>query len=845
MPKIPTALILSPQGSFSPEAATKYLDSLQNLGYLRNELKSSDVLDVPPELKLQLSQLDGHARRQDFRAWRVVAKVALEMHPVNLNLLYAISRTTNNAKIGVAATLADRDILRSYHQQRAIVDVDRMMKDDVVHLVTQWTDLRDVPALQRWIVAEAHAYGESPLQLLTIAYLTTSLIKGQRGQHAYESLHEVMSATESFEHKEMIIYAGQVFRKLTDGVELSGAVMLLSMLQERYDDLSPVRDVVGRFRPTWDVALGQRNLSEILLHLLLYDLSMFTVTANWYVSFLEEKRYDIATISVNNEVPPLSEELQKKLEQVSGTDAWAKYCDELLRADPIDFSTLYLIGATAPYVQITLATGYVCLQLLNAAPAAVTREERLNRMQRFITCVAEPIAMSDMYLGQDISLSLTLRRLAEAGESDELTAFFIASCVAYGTNGRHEYTLLLNQLREIHAASIGEIRDCLGLLELSHAVFLMRIAPGSPEFFHQREVFWKVTQSEEDDLNYFRGYIPAVDQFIWSKAADRHTASDKKKVQKAASSTFDVQNRVNIDAGSDPVQDLHRLLARQNFADADEANAFMQNLVGKPIPEIPLSELTESEIVEDLVRQSERYSAPERRKVLLRLSRDYPKSPAPWLGLCDVPENHQQHLQYAEEGIVRSVPYNETEYKLEHAGHYWLLSETRPYIRLLSHKALALHSLRRTEESMNVLELILHLNPMDNIGVRQHLLTMLFERGQRQHLVRIEQLLEMFNDDESVEVVWSRLWYLIITKSPWTEISAAYEKAKACNAYVAKLINGERLEELDRRRTSSTSDSVLVGGVDEALYYVNSLSGFWKSWPQLADAMRKIKRERG
>ena len=180
---------------------------------------------------------------------------------------------------------------------------------------------------------------------------------------------------------------------------------------------------------------------------------------------------------------------------------------------------------------------------------------------------------------------------------------------------------------------------------------------------------------------------------------------------------------------NNPMKDLHRLLDRQNFASIEEAQEFMKGLTGKPIPEIPLEDLTSDQIAEDLVESSMDYPEDKRIDMLKSIAADFPTSMAPWLRLAELATSPDAMLEAVERGLSVGARFSEERYVAENTGHYWGLTETRPYMKLLNSKAMSLYFLRRLDDAIEICELILRLNPDDNMGIRGVMTILLLERG--------------------------------------------------------------------------------------------------------------------
>lgn len=229
-------------------------------------------------------------------------------------------------------------------------------------------------------------------------------------------------------------------------------------------------------------------------------------------------------------------------------------------------------------------------------------------------------------------------------------------------------------------------------------------------------------------------------------------------------------------------------------------------------------------------------------RALRQLTVDYRDSLVPWLGLCWAAPNDSDRLKYAEEGIRHAQKFTDPSFVREYEGRFWTVPETRNYMMLLSSKIRALHCLRRTEESLAVCEVVLRLDPLDHMGTRGHMLIMLLERGQRHHLQRAGDIIAMFPEESASEFAWTKLWYLIITKSPWDSIVAAYNAARSANAYIDELLANRLPTKQEFDDLLDREPGFVLGGFREAWLYLEDIGRVWSSWPELRQALKKLRK---
>jgi len=175
----------------------------------------------------------------------------------------------------------------------------------------------------------------------------------------------------------------------------------------------------------------------------------------------------------------------------------------------------------------------------------------------------------------------------------------------------------------------------------------------------------------------------------------------------------------------------------------------------------------------------------------------------------------------------------------QHAGHFWGIPETRPYMRALECLAgnLRCTAAGREEgfEEMNleVLEIyqkMLRLNPGDNQGIRYKLLYHLIELGRDNEA---EKLYKQYHDDESA---WWRYGRALLdyrkqgdTEKSRKSLAAAIEYNKHFPPYILGI----------RRFPDAPPGHYGIGDANEAAYYMNDSMLAWENTPGAIDWIGK------
>ena len=156
----------------------------------------------------------------------------------------------------------------------------------------------------------------------------------------------------------------------------------------------------------------------------------------------------------------------------------------------------------------------------------------------------------------------------------------------------------------------------------------------------------------------------------------------------------------------------------------------------------------------------------------------------------------------------------------EHKGHFWGLTETRPFMRALGALAEALASNEYyLGEAIAIHEEMLDLNPNDNQGVRYGLLGCYLEK-KRYH--EAQRLLDRYPDEWSAFFLWGKVLLLFATRGE-REASTALRDARKENRHV------ERYFFPRKQRPNVQLEFYSAGDETEAIACARTLHVAWKA----------------
>lgn len=175
--------------------------------------------------------------------------------------------------------------------------------------------------------------------------------------------------------------------------------------------------------------------------------------------------------------------------------------------------------------------------------------------------------------------------------------------------------------------------------------------------------------------------------------------------------------------------DLHRLLEEQNFANAEDAEKFMTELMMKSGGRVPIQPARAPiDEAQSIMYDAWEAEGPQRIKLARKALEVSPDCADAYVLLAEEAAGSLQEARvlYAEGVAAGKRALGERTFK-EAVGMFWGILETRPYMRALAGLADCLWELGQREEAVVHYQELLRLNPNDNQGIRDLLINCLLE----------------------------------------------------------------------------------------------------------------------
>jgi len=260
-----------------------------------------------------------------------------------------------------------------------------------------------------------------------------------------------------------------------------------------------------------------------------------------------------------------------------------------------------------------------------------------------------------------------------------------------------------------------------------------------------------------------------------------------------------------------PMTNLNRLLARQNFKDMNEMQAFLDNLKGKSLYDLPEMELSPEEQAQDLVHEAFSLTPAKAKKNIEKALSLDPNCIEAYEYLASREKKPEKVLEMLEKGIAIGRKMFGGEFLENNKDAFWGIRETRPFMRCLQQKADILVMIGKVSEGAAIMEELLELNEGDNQGVRFPLLSALIILGETEKFKKYDK---MFADDKySASILYSRALFAFKTEGNSANARKKIKNAFEKNPFVVQKLIDENFHPTGVR-------GYTLGSPEEAELYV-------------------------
>jgi len=273
------------------------------------------------------------------------------------------------------------------------------------------------------------------------------------------------------------------------------------------------------------------------------------------------------------------------------------------------------------------------------------------------------------------------------------------------------------------------------------------------------------------------------------------------------------------------LQNIGKLLREREFGSADEANSYLQELLGSggiPAP----SSLDPLERAQELMYDAWEASGSRRVKLARQALEISPDCADAYVLLAEEARSLPEAKQLYEQGVSAGERALGPQVFAEDVGHFWGMIETRPYMRAREGLASCLWQLGERRQAIEHYTEMLRLNPGDNQGIRYVLANCLLRQGDDAALAK---LLDQYKDDAMAEWVYTRALLAFRREGAGQKANAALKKALKENVFVPAYLLGKK------RLPRQLPGYIGFGDENEAVSYAAGAITIWRETPGALD----------
>ncbi|MBL0741677.1 hypothetical protein [Chryseolinea lacunae] len=270
------------------------------------------------------------------------------------------------------------------------------------------------------------------------------------------------------------------------------------------------------------------------------------------------------------------------------------------------------------------------------------------------------------------------------------------------------------------------------------------------------------------------------------------------------------------------MQDLQRLLSKQNFQSKEEMEKFLDQLKGQAIPEFEPEASTPEEKAQRLVHEAREVglNLESDKKVFSALKLD-PDCVEAFEFMGDFAMSALQRLIFYRNGMNAGRKKLGVEFFKENMGRFWTIAETRPFMRCMMNYAMSLHDLDEPGAALNILMEMIRLNPTDNQGVRDFIFVYSLEVSKFEIF---DQVAALYPTDQSAFTVFTKALYSFKKEGDTPAGREAVETARQINNHVVTLL-------LSKKELPPQEEYFERGAKNEAVYYAHLAREAWQKTP--------------
>ena len=267
---------------------------------------------------------------------------------------------------------------------------------------------------------------------------------------------------------------------------------------------------------------------------------------------------------------------------------------------------------------------------------------------------------------------------------------------------------------------------------------------------------------------------------------------------------------------------IQKLINEQQPQSPEELKKLLDSMVGKKVDDFKIEPESDEEKARALVREANELPTDKGRRRAKKAIKIFPDCIEAYEYMGSTYSYYHKSAEYFAQGVEVGRRVFGGDFLKKNKGHFYGITEARPFMRCLGNLAECHYSLGQTPKAIEIWKEMLELNSNDNQGVRYNLASALLEKKMFKDF---EKLMKQFKDDGSIMFYFPKALYKFTQLGDCKESITALKIAKAGNGYVVPML-------LETYPPEEYADSYMMGSKEEAISYLHF---GWRSWGWATD----------
>jgi len=266
------------------------------------------------------------------------------------------------------------------------------------------------------------------------------------------------------------------------------------------------------------------------------------------------------------------------------------------------------------------------------------------------------------------------------------------------------------------------------------------------------------------------------------------------------------------------MRDIQKTMGEQDFDSEEEMHQFLDQLMANQ-DSISSESTSPRDIAQDKLYEAQASKGTKRKKLVKEALEIYPNSPDAYTLMAEDAQTLNEVYQLLHQAVIAGEKDLGEAFFQENTGHFWMMTETRPYMRAKAELAAVLDHLDDKSQAITHYEELLELNPHDNQGVRYQLLPVYLEEGEYK---KAEELLHQYDGDIAASFLFNDVLLHYFRDGLTSETKNLLKKADKQNPYVKDYLTGKKAV------PKHAYDYIGIGDETEAAAYAQENIHLWK-----------------